>query len=120
LGPVLGDVQADLGEIEDLTGLGVHHLGTFEARAARCARRRCVGDHQIGVRPLGQMLAWGTGLFALLLGRRPTFGPGRRRWLGEQLGRRRHRRVAGIAVETLTQIGHLGSQCGDLRCLGRH
>src|SRR5665213_2805669 len=55
-----------------------------------------------------------------VVNRRPTFGPGRRRWLGEQLGRRWHRRIAGIALETLTQIGHLGSQCGDFRCLGRH
>jgi hypothetical protein len=78
-----------------------------------------MGDHQIGVGPLGQMLARGTVLLAVLFRRRSTVGPGRRGRLSEQFGRRRHRRVAGIAVETLTKICNLGPQCGDLGGLGR-
>jgi len=117
---VLGDNEADLGKLEHLSTFSVDDLGVFQARSARRARWRCVVDHVVGIGHLGQVLARRSGLLTLLAGRGPTLGTRWRRRFGESFGRWWHGRVAGIAADTFTKIGHLRPQRSDLRRLRRH
>jgi hypothetical protein len=104
LGRMFGDSQADLGEIEDLAVFGVDHLGTGKITTTATTRVRCMDDHCVWIGHLGQVLAGGSGLLPLLALGSPTFGPGRRRRLGEPFGRRWHRRVAGVATDALFEV----------------
>ena len=74
-------------------------------------------DHLVRIDHLGQVLARGTGLLALLAGRGSTLGPAWCRRLREPLGRRRHRGVPRVATETLLEISKACSQLGQLRRL---
>jgi uncharacterized protein YjeT (DUF2065 family) len=104
---VLGDDQTDLRELEHLAAFGRDHLGVVQTGTARRTRWRCVGDHLVGIGHLGQVLAGCTGLLALLAGLGPTLCPTWCRRLREPFGRRRHRRIARVAAETLTEIRDL-------------
>ena len=63
---MLGDQQTDLGEVEDLAAFGVDHFGTGEVTATATTGIRHVGDHRIRLGHLGQVLAGGSRLLALL------------------------------------------------------
>ena len=117
---MLGDEETDLGEVEDLAGLDVNHLGVPEPGPTRGARRGCVNDRDVGVCHLGQMLAGGTGLFALLPRGGTTLRTRRGGRFREQLRGGGRRGAPGVAAETLLQIGNLALQAGDLSGLRLH
>lgn len=109
---MLGDHQADPGDLEDLAAICVENHGALQARAARGACGRCVVDHVVGVGHVVQVIARGTGLLALLPRRCPTFGPAWSRRLRD-LGRGRNRGVVGVPAETLLEIGNPVLQLDD-------
>jgi hypothetical protein len=120
LRPVLGGEQADLGQVEDLSGLDGDHRGIIEPGPARVTRLGHVGDQQAGIGHLGEVLAGSAGLLALLPRRSATLGPGGSERLREQLCRGGHRGVPGIATGALLHVGDPALQLGNLRRLCSH
>jgi hypothetical protein len=75
-----GDHDRRGGDVEDLAGLGGHHLGVGQGCTAARTDRGRVGDDDVGVGHPGQVGARGTGLLALgplgLAFARPPLAPG--------------------------------------------
>ena len=105
--------------IIDLAGLDVNHLGVPEPGPTRGARRGWVNDRDVGVCHLGQMLAGGAGLLALLPRGGTAFRTRRGGRFREQLRGGGHRGAPGVAPEPFLQIGNLALQAGDLLGLRR-
>ncbi len=68
---------------------------------------------ELAVLHLSQVLSLGTGLLARAALGRSTFCPAGSGWLLQSFFRRRHRRVARIATETLLEIGETGFKLGN-------
>lgn len=106
---VLGDERPDRWQLEDLAALDADDVYVVEIPTTATARCWRMGLYLVGVLHLGQVLAFCAGLLPRASLGGSSFGPVGNGRLGEQLCRRRHRRVARISTQALFQIG-------DARC----